>query len=145
MYSHQHLLQEWPMSIWSTRMQTVHCCTMIKALMRTVMQRWACSCCERAPVTSSRCVCKTAHVQQVLSVLHVSEALCTWPQCLLLHVQALPDEEYRFVRRTIIGIVLATDMVGHAKLVKVCLDFHILLCGWKLCSYWLALVLAFNR
>ncbi|CAL8461903.1 g1434 [Coccomyxa elongata] len=33
-------------------------------------------------------------------------------------IEALPDEEYRFVRRTIIGIVLATDMVGHAKLVK---------------------------
>jgi hypothetical protein len=34
-------------------------------------------------------------------------------------VQGLPNEEYRFVRATIISIVLATDMVGHARLTKV--------------------------
>ncbi|KAK9908731.1 hypothetical protein WJX75_002027 [Coccomyxa subellipsoidea] len=33
-------------------------------------------------------------------------------------IEGLPEEEYRFVRRTVIGIILATDMVGHAKLVK---------------------------
>lgn len=38
--------------------------------------------------------------------------------------QGLPEEEYRFVRRTIIGIILATDMVGHAKLVKVRMAAH---------------------
>lgn len=34
-------------------------------------------------------------------------------------VQVLPNEEYRFVRRTIIAIILATDMVGHSQLTKV--------------------------
>ena len=33
--------------------------------------------------------------------------------------QGLPNEQYRFVRRTIIGIVLATDMVDHSRLTKV--------------------------
>ena len=39
--------------------------------------------------------------------------------CHFTLAQGLPEEEYRFVRRTVIGIILATDMVGHAKLVKV--------------------------
>lgn len=34
-------------------------------------------------------------------------------------LQGLPNEEYRFVRRTIIGIVLATDMGDHSRLTKV--------------------------
>ena len=32
--------------------------------------------------------------------------------------QGLPNEQYRFVRSTIVSIVLATDMVGHARLTK---------------------------
>ena len=33
--------------------------------------------------------------------------------------QGLPNEEYRFVRRTTIAIVLSTDMAGHSLLTKV--------------------------
>ena len=39
-------------------------------------------------------------------------------------MQGLPNEQYRFVRRTIIGIVLATDMVDHSRLTKVAATCH---------------------
>lgn len=41
------------------------------------------------------------------------------PSHTLPGAQGLPNEQYRFVRRTIIGIVLATDMVEHSRLTKV--------------------------
>ena len=35
-------------------------------------------------------------------------------------LEHLPADQYRFFRRTVIQIVLATDMAGHSELLQVC-------------------------
>ena len=34
--------------------------------------------------------------------------------------QALPEKDYRFVRRTMVSLVLGTDMALHSDMVKAC-------------------------
>ena len=51
-----------------------------------------------------------------LWIMAIKPSMTHWqPACL----QGLPNEEYRFVRRTIINIILATDMCDHSRLTKV--------------------------